>query len=144
MSGVLNIEELRKMAMPVIEIPDFENKGTIKVRVEKPKLYKLASEGKIPNFLMAIATEVMTGKPASKPKNDTEYLKSVAGLLELFCKNALVEPTYEEFKDIMTDQQKDAIFSWAMEGAEEIENFREEETDGRLNNDVGQIPKEAK
>lgn len=133
MGEILNIEELKKMAMPIIEIPNFDNTGTIKVRVQKPRLLTMAKEGKIPNHLLGVANELITGE-TSRKKEGSVKIKDVADMLELYCKACLVEPTYEEFKDIITDEQMFAIFDWGMDGIEELENFREDEGDGSSNN----------
>lgn len=133
MSEILNIEELKKMAMPIIEIPNFDNTGTIKVRVQKPRLLTMAKEGKIPNHLLGVANELITGE-TSRKKEGSVKIKDVADMLELYCKACLVEPSYEEFKDIITDEQMFAIFDWGMDGIEDLENFREDEGDGSSNN----------
>jgi|SRR5699024_4692314 len=133
MGEILNIEELKKMAMPIIEIPNFDNTGTIKVRVQKPRLLTMAKEGKIPNHLLGVANELITGE-TSRKKEGSVKIKDVADMLELYCKACLVEPSYEEFKDIITDEQMFAIFDWGMDGIEDLENFREDEGDGSSNN----------
>ena len=133
MSEILNIEELKKMAMSIIEIPNFDNTGTIKVRVQKPRLLTMAKEGKIPNHLLGVANELITGE-TSRKKEGSVKIKDVADMLELYCKACLVEPSYEEFKDIITDEQMFAIFDWGMDGIEDLENFREDEGDGSSNN----------
>ena len=129
----MDIEELKKMAMSIIEIPNFDNTGTIKVRVQKPRLLTMAKEGKIPNHLLGVANELITGE-TSRKKEGSVKIKDVADMLELYCKACLVEPSYEEFKDIITDEQMFAIFDWGMDGIEDLENFREDEGDGSSNN----------
>lgn len=144
MSEVLSIEQLKKLALITIDIPDFENKGTIKVRVQKPRLMKMAAEGKIPNSLMSTAME-MTGYDTGESKKDSKVdLTKIAGMLELYCKTCLVEPTYEEFKDIMTDEQMMAIFDWATGDLIKMSNFREDEEDGTGNNDGKDVSNKTK
>lgn len=133
MSEVITIEQIKEMATPIIEIPNFDNTGTIKVRVQKPRLLTMAKEGKIPNHLLGVANELITGE-TSRKKEGSVKIKDVADMLELYCKACLVEPSYEEFKDIITDEQMFAIFDWGMDGIEDLENFREDEGDGSSNN----------
>lgn len=142
MSEVLSIEQLKKMALITIDIPDFENKGTIKVKVQKPRLMKMAAEGKIPNSLMSTAME-MAGLEVGKKESKIDF-PQVAEMMELYCKACLVEPNYEEFKDIMTDEQMVAIFDWATEGLGEIDTFRGDKEDGTGNRDVEDIPEKTK
>lgn len=131
MSEILSIEQLKNMATTIIEIPDFEGTGTIKVRVQKPRLMAMASQGKIPNHLLGIVNTMMFGnKKEKKEVNITDIAKTY----ELYCRACLVEPGYEEIKDIITDDQMIAIFDWAMGDAKKLETFRANEGDGTSNN----------
>ena len=123
MSDILSIEKLREMACPVISIPDFTGEGKIKVRVQKPRLMAMAAQGQIPNYLMSVAMR-MTGAAKEQPKNPS--MKDIADAMELYCRACLVEPSYEEFKDIMTDDQMQAIFDWATGDIQAMSTFRSE------------------
>lgn len=131
MSEILSIEQLKNMATTIIEIPDFEGTGTIKVRVKKPRLIAMAAQGKIPNHLLGIVNNMMF--PNKKEKKEPN-IEEIAKIYELYCRACLVEPSYDEIKDIMTDEQMSAIFDWGMDGIEDLENFREDEGDGSSNN----------
>lgn len=144
MSEVLNIEELRKMAVITIDIPDFEGTGTIKVKVQRPRIMAMAAQGKIPNALMGVAAKT-AGLGAGKKKDSPENtLKDIANMMELYCKACLVEPSYDEFKDIMTDEQAEAIFDWATGGVRQLETFRDEQKNDTDNNDGKGVSKKAK
>lgn len=145
MSEILNIEQLKEMATPVIEIPGFDNQNPIKVRVKKPSLMSMFSEGKIPNHLLGIATQ-MVGGEKSKQKKQTgeEKTKELIDLLEMYCEMCLVEPTYTEFKEIMTDDQKEAIFEWGVGDVAKAGNFRDEEEIQSDNNDGKALQKKTK
>lgn len=131
MSEILSIEQLKNMATIVIEIPDFEGTGTIKVRVQKPRLMAMAAQGKIPNHLLGIVNNMMF--PSKKEKREPN-IEEIAKIYELYCRACLVEPSYDEIKDIMTDEQMSAIFDWAMGDVEKLETFRSNEGDGTSNN----------
>lgn len=140
MSKILSIEQLKQMATTIIEIPDFNNTGTIKVRVQKPRLMLMVAQGKIPNHLLGIASEMLMGKKKiSKPKDDLEIIKDSALMMELYCQACLVEPSYEEFKDIMTDEQMMAIFNWAIGEVKQLEKFRPDEGNGSSDNTSEQV-----
>lgn len=130
MSEILSIEELRKMASPVIEIPNFDGTGSIKVRVRKPNLVSMAAEGKVPNYLMSVAANMMGLGDDKKSKDEKEQVREVAQMMELYCQACLIEPSYEEFKEIMTEEQMEAIFNWAMGDVKELEKFRAVEGNG--------------
>jgi hypothetical protein len=131
MSEVISIDELRKKATTIIEIPDFEGAGTIKVRVQKPRLMAMAAQGKIPNHLLGVVNQMMFGK---KNQNNEPKLEEVTKIYELYCRACLVEPTYEEFKEFITDDQMQAIFDWAMGDAKKLETFRTNEGNGSSDN----------
>jgi len=131
MSEILSIEQLKNMATTIIEIPDFEGTGTIKVRVQKPRLMAMAAQGKIPNHLLGIVNTMMF--PSKKEKKEPN-IEEIAKIYELYCRACLVEPSYDEIKDIMTDEQMSAIFDWAMGDVKKLETFRSNEGDGSSNN----------
>lgn len=145
MNEILSIEKLREMANPIIEIPNFDNTGYIKVRVQRPKLLKMASEGKIPNHLMNIAVTMINGKPQTQKSDLTpeQYIKEINGAMELYCMACLVEPLYEEFKDIITDDQKATIFNWGLGEVQVLDSFRTDEGDGPSNNNGKALQEKA-
>lgn len=145
MSEILSIEKLREMANPIIEIPNFDNTGYIKVRVQRPKLLKMAAEGKIPNHLMNIAVTMINGKPQTRKElSDKEYIKEINSAMELYCMACLVEPRYEEFKDIITDDQKATIFNWGLGEVSSLNSFREDKGNGSSNNNGEALQQKTK
>ncbi len=141
MSEVISIEELRKQATTVIEIPNFDNSGTIKVRVQKPRLMAMASQGKIPNHLLGIVNTMMFGnKKEKKEVNITDIAKTY----ELYCRACLVEPDYEEIKDIITDDQMIAIFDFATEEVSQLDTFRNNKGNATSDNNGEQVREKTK
>lgn len=140
MNDILNIEQLRKLATTIIDIPDFNNKGTIKVKVQKPRLMAMVAQGKIPNHLLGVVNDMMFGR--KKEKKDIK-LEDVTNVYELYCRACLLEPTYDQFKDIITDEQMQYIFDWAMGGTRELETFRTDEGNGSSDNNGKQVQGKA-
>lgn len=140
MSGILSIDQLREMAYTVIDIPSFDGQSTIKVKVQKPRIMVLISQGKIPNPLMSVASKMVK----NKGKESDFDIEQGSKIFELYCFACLVEPVYEEMKDIITDDQILAIFDWAIEGASALEPFRTIEADGTGDNSSEKIPEETK
>lgn len=141
MSEILSIEQLKKMATTVIEIPDFEDTGTIKVRVQKPRLMAMASQGKIPNHLLGIVNNMMF--PSKKEKKEPN-IEEIAKIYELYCRACLVEPSYDEIKNIITDEQMEAICDWAMGDIKKVEPFRANEGNGSSDNNGEQVREKTK
>lgn len=124
-----NIEELRAKALKEIEIPGFyEGDEPIKIKVKKPAMMSLMAQGKVPNTLMNTAMQVTGEGKNIKPEDiniDDGSLQDIGELMELFCISCMVEPTYEDVKDILTDEQIATIFNFATKGINDISPFRE-------------------
>ncbi len=148
MSNVISIEEIKKLACTVVNIPGYSPRETIKVRLQKPQIMKLMAGGKIPNHLLSVVEQIMYGSQSQKKKNlkkddIREKLKDIANVYEVYCRACLVEPTYEEFEPYLSDDQKEAIFNWATEEVAQLENFREDKEDGASDHDGQEVQPEA-
>lgn len=126
---ILSMAELTKMASPIIQIPDFEGSGKINIQVRKPRLLDMAKQGKIPNHLLSVANKMVGGQEQKPDLENNEMLKQTALMMELYCEACMVKPTYKEFKNIMTDEQGEAIFNWAVGGVSDLDRFREDGSD---------------
>lgn len=146
MSEILNIEELRKMAHPIIDIPGFSPGETIKVKVQQPNLLKMARNGTIPNALLNVAAVMTMGEKVQLKEDapDEDKLKAMNDVIELYNRACLVEPSFDDFFDLMTDAQKGHIFSWAIGQASDLNSFREAKSDGGNNKSSKQVQKKTK
>ena len=125
-----NVDELRAKASKEIDIPGFfDGDEPIKIKVKKPSMMAMMAQGKIPNTLMDAATQ-LTGenknkniKPEDINLND-DSLQEIGKLMELYCIACMVEPLYDDIKDIMTDEQITKIFEFATGGGEKLKSFR--------------------
>lgn len=131
----MNIKELRKQAIKEISIPGFDGKP-LKIKVQRPRLLAMAAEGKIPNALMGIATKIVKGE---KGKGEFDLVES-AKMTEIYCRACMVEPTYEEMEDIMSDEQKFQVFFYAINGVKQLEPFRSEQENGSSDNNSEGVP----
>ena len=146
MSEVISIEEIKRLACPVVDIPGYSPGETIKVRLQKPQIMKMMAEG-IPNHLLSVVEQMMYGSRSQKKqskKDAKEKLKDLANVYEVFCRACLVEPTYEEFEPYLSDDQKEAIFEWATAEVAQLENFRENQKDGASDNDEPEVQPKTK
>lgn len=111
----------------LVTLPPFGEGMPCVVKLKRLSLLALIKQGKIPNQLMATATNLFnTGKMADDKKQDADYLKSTSEMLELFAKASMVEPTYKELQDAgveLTDLQLAAIFSYSQSGVKDLERF---------------------
>lgn len=143
MSEILSIEQLKELSTTAIEIPNFDGSGVINVRVQKPKLLAMAAQGKIPNHLLGVVDTIMFGNSKNKKEKSKPRTEELGKLYELYCTACLVEPKYEEFKDLITDDQMEAIFNWGMGTVNKLDTFRDDQKDGTSNNNGEEVQQEA-
>ena len=122
---------MREKATTILPIPGFDGVGTIDIRVKKPRLMAMASQGQIPNHLMGVVIDIFYGR---KEKKKDKSIKDLFSIYEIYCAACMVEPTYEEMKDIITDDQMSAIFNWGMGRVNELDSFRKDEGNGSSDN----------
>mgnify|MGYP001004904431 CR=1 FL=1 len=141
---ILNIEQIKELSQPAIEIPGFQPGQVVQVKVQRPNIMGLLAHGKIPNHLLSTVNKMITGQPSKKEKEDEgSKAKEVAKLYELYCEICLVQPTYQEFKEYITDEQMEAIFSWATAEVKSLDSFRGDAKNGSDHNDGTELSKEA-
>lgn len=119
--------EVKAAATPVQELPPFENGVPFRARLRRASLLSLMMGGKIPNDLLAIAHESLD-KGFSPGNFDVADLPKLGALMETMCAASLVEPAWEEVKDLLNDVQIQAIMAYATAGAKALDSFRERPT----------------
>lgn len=143
--NIITADQFRQRSFQVIPIPGFR-KGDepIYIQIRSTGVMNMLANGRIPNTLLGKVTELFgdTSKVSkdSVPlngitqeqktealdklsKSDTG-LTDMAELLRVFASAAMVQPTYEEVKDSMTDDQLMAVFSAMYGEVMEVESFR--------------------
>lgn len=142
MKKVLSADEFKARATVVIEIPDFDGKGTISIRVRRPQIMRLITSGKLPNPLLPTATRLLRNEKLSNANDDDLVAEAIKGI-EIYCRACMVEPSFEQVEAYLTDEQMLAIFNWAISGAQELASFRTEQTNGTSNNDGKNVPEKT-
>ena len=127
---VTTAEELKEAATRMVEIQGFEPGEVMRFRIRRASLVDLLEQGSLPNDLLNIVFEVLkikVDKGAVNPLEDltpakfTEFYK----LMDNVCKAVMVEPSYEEARDLLIDAQKIQIYQYAQYGLRVLERFRE-------------------
>ena len=90
------------------------------VILRRPSVLTLAMLGKIPNPLLSSAAKLFE----FAPKSETPSIKEIGEILHIVAEASLVNPTYEELKDQLTDSQLMEIYHYAKGGADGLEYFR--------------------
>ena len=93
--------------------------------MKRVSLLGMVSKGKIPNPLLGPVMAIFDG---DKAKVDKINAKEMTDIIELFCKETLVEPAYSEVVDYLTDVQRSEIFNFSQGGLSMLESFRNKRT----------------
>lgn len=127
----ISLDEIRRRAAgEVIDIPDWDGKGKIAVRVRRIDITPIILRaGVLPNSLKVAAQEVFEGKkPAKQPDFDLEVEKLMP-ILDAIAQECLLEPKYEDIQAIypLTLNQKLALLSYVTGEVEALRPFRGEQ-----------------
>ena len=116
---VTKLDDLKKFNDgEVVELPSFDDDTPFVAKLKRLSLLSLCKAGAIPNQLLGAAQEIFEGRQRTN-------IKSYAEVLDIVIKEAMVEPNYDDVKDILTDIQKIAIFSYTQNGIKGLLPFRE-------------------
>lgn len=125
---VTTIEQLKKIAKgQVVCLPGFADDVPFVVRLIRPSLLDLVSDGSIPNPLIKTASKLFMKGTKSIDEESVPDMKGFTDLLDVICQRSLVEPTYQQIKDagvILTDEQKGAILQYVQHGVNALRPFR--------------------
>lgn len=128
--AVTSLEQIKNQACKEVQIQGFEKGEFITLRLKSMSLLGLVSSGKIPNQLMGTAVELFEGKQGSKKgkkEDNGAGMQRMAEIVDIICKNAMLEPTYEEAGEYLNDIQKLEIFYFTQGGINSLESFRKEQ-----------------
>lgn len=127
MSNVTSLDQLKQFAEgELVELPGFVSDLPFTAILRRPSIMGMAKSGKIPNTLLAAATELFTGK---QDKNEPIDLKEITGVIEIVVEASFVKPTYEQIKEVgleLTDEQYMAVFNYTQKGIKALDSFRQE------------------
>ena len=115
--SVISASEFRKRATRVIEIDGFEPGEKIEVRIKPASLINLMVSGKLPNDLLGTVQELFDKGDDLRDEDvfaqGADKVKEIMSLIDLVCDQSLVEPPFQEIKDVITDTQKMQIMGAA-------------------------------
>ena len=141
--AIISAEQFRNKAVSIIPIPGFDAGETFEIKVKKLSIVGLMSSGKIPNSLMQVVKDAFAGIKSAGAEADESDIMDKAGdigkLLDIVCAEAMLEPRFEDIKDVMNDAQKLAVFEFTQGGVEEAKSFPAIEGDTGRTNDVENV-----
>lgn len=126
---VTSIEEIRNKACQIVELPGWEPGETLNVKLRRASLLALIQQDAIPNQLLPIVHGLIDGDDTFNPATSSrpEEFKQFVEMLNAVCKAVMVEPTYDEVAEYLTDPQRTAIFIYAQRGLKALELFRQQQ-----------------
>jgi len=134
---VISIEEIQKLAAgEIIDIPGWVPNTTISIRVRRIDITpQLLASGTLPNVLRSAAADQFKKDESEDSEKSNAMATDLLGdgelsellpLIESVCRDAMVEPTFDEVQKIypMILNQKMAIFSYITAEVAGLDSFR--------------------
>lgn len=122
--AVTSLENLKKLSEgQEVELPGWDDEPFI-CKLKRPSLLGLVEGGQIPNPLLNAAYILFNG---AKTQKDVLNLKEQKEILDIVARAAMVEPTYQQLKDIgleLTDLQLLDIYNFTQLGVRSLISFR--------------------
>ena len=122
--AVTSLENLKKLSEgQEVELPGWDEEPFI-CKLKRPSLLGLVEGGQIPNPLLNAAYILFKG---AKTQKDVLNLKDQKEILDIVARAAMVEPTYQQLKDIgleLTDLQLLDIYNFTQLGVRSLISFR--------------------
>ena len=127
--AVTSLENLKKLSEgQEVELPGWDEEPFI-CKLKRPSLLGLVEGGQIPNPLLNAAYILFNG---AKTQKDVLNLKDQKEILDIVARAAMVEPTYQQLKDIgleLTDLQLLDIYNFTQLGVRSLISFRTKQGD---------------
>jgi len=118
-TNIDDLQKVRKMFKEgeVVELSAFESGKPFSAKLKRLSLLELCKSDVLPNTLLGAVQEIYEGKQRAD-------IKKYAQILDIVCEQVLLEPKWEDVKDIITDTQKVAILTYAQHGVAGLLPFR--------------------
>lgn len=113
----------------IVTTPGFAPGEVLQFKIKNTSLVTLVRSGRLPNNLMKSAVSLFEGKQTQDVSLNgvsSKELQDLMKIIEAFCKDVMVEPTYDEVGEFLTDDMLFAIFNRTTSEAVGLEDFREE------------------
>lgn len=143
--NVITADEFKQRAFQIIPIPGFKpGDPEIYIQIRSTGIMNLLASGKIPNTLLGKVTELFGDtsevtkdsiaieditdaqkrEALAKLNKSDSGIKDMAELLRVFAEASMVQPSYAEVSEYMTDEQLMSIFSAMYGEVKQAETFR--------------------
>lgn len=147
---IASVDDFKQRLETVITLTDWDEFGErydLNVRVKKVSMANLMGAGVIPNTLMQKVVSLKDPNRNNKKQAEMSYtpdmVKDSLAAMKAIAGAVLIEPTYEELEDYLTDNQLSQLVSYINGGVESLERFRNEQESIRRSGNSGEIQPEA-
>lgn len=123
---ITSVEKFKASSIREVEIPGGFEYETFTIAIKPASMMSLIASGKIPNSLMETAKGLFNSKQMNTVEDaekfieeeglDFESIKMMSQLMDAVCEAVMYNPKFEEVKDYLTDEQKQAIFDYSQVG----------------------------
>lgn len=128
--NITSLADLQSYAAgTIVRFPDFAEGQPFVARVRRPSMLVLAKQGKIPNNLLSVASELFAKGGAGIDPDNQNMLSDMHDIMKVIVSASLIEPTMEQIEGCgmeLSDNQMMAIFNYSQAGVKTLESFRKE------------------
>ena len=115
---VISAKDFISKATRIIDISGFDKGDEISVRIKPVSLMTMMVNGKLGNDLLPLVQNLFKQNQSKSTMDsdlmeNSDNLKLIISLMDRVCEEVLVEPTFDEIGEYLTDTQKQEIFTAA-------------------------------
>ncbi|HPZ14636.1 MAG TPA: hypothetical protein PLK04_10425 [Bacillota bacterium] len=119
----ITAEEFLGKATQIIDIHGWEPGETIPVKVRRVSMTSLIASGQVPNTLLKHAYSD-ADEFVAVARDDTDTTAQAVAMIDAVARAVLLEPSWDEVGEFLTDEQKIDLFNYAQGGLVALESFR--------------------
>lgn len=122
--NITSIDELRLMSGgEIVELPPFVQGKQFVAKLRRPSMMNLVRQGKIPNSLIKMATDLFNGTTKDSETSAEEAMPQMLQIMEIMAEATFVEPKWSDIKAAgieLTDEQMIFIFNYTQSGVQQV------------------------
>lgn len=122
--NITSIDELRLMSGgEIVELPPFVQGKQFVAKLRRPSMMNLVRQGKIPNSLIKMATDLFNGTTKDSETSAEEAMPQMLQIMEIMAEATFIEPKWSDIKAAgieLTDEQMIFIFNYTQNGVQQV------------------------
>lgn len=122
--NITSIDELKLMSGgEIVELPPFVQGKQFVAKLRRPSMMNLVRQGKIPNSLIKMATDLFNGTTKDSETSAEEAMPQMLQIMEIMAEATFIEPKWSDIKAAgieLTDEQMIFIFNYTQNGVQQV------------------------